>query len=30
MKSKFNDRNKIMEMNTWIVSLMGYGGGIMK
>ena len=30
LKSKLNGRNKIMAINTWAVSVMRYGGGILK
>ena len=30
MKSKLNGRNKILAANTWAVSLMRYGAGILK
>ena len=30
MKSKLNGRNKIIAINTWAVSLMRYGAGIVK
>ena len=30
MKSRFNGRNKIIAINTWAVSLMRYGAGIVK
>ena len=30
LKSKLNGRNKIMAMNTWTVSILRYGAGILK
>ena len=30
LKSKLNSRNKIMAMNTWAVTLLRYGAGILK
>ena len=30
MKSKLNGRNKILAANTWAVSLMRYGAGILR
>ena len=30
LKSKLNGRNKIMALNTWIVSILRYGAGILK
>ena len=30
MKCRLNGKNKIIQINTWAVSLMGYGKGIMK
>ena len=30
LKSKLNGRNKIMALNTWTVSIMKYGAGILK
>ena len=30
LRSKSNGRNKIMAVNTWMVSVMRYGKGIMK
>ena len=30
LRSKLNGRNKIMAVNTWAVSVMRYGGGILK
>ena len=30
MKSRLNGRNKIIAINTWVVSLMRYGAGIVK
>ena len=30
MKSRLNGRNKIIAINTWVVSLMGYGACIVK
>ena len=30
MKSRLNGRNKIIAINTWAVSLMRYGAGIVK
>ena len=30
MRSTFNSRNKIIAINTWTVSLMRYGAGIVK
>ena len=30
LRSKLNGRNKIMGVNTWAVSVMRYGGGILK
>ena len=30
LRSKLNGRNKIMVVNTWVVSLMRYGAGILK
>ena len=30
MKSKLNGRNKIMTLNTWAVSILRYGAGILK
>ena len=30
LRSKLNGRNKIMAVNTWAVSVMRYGAGILK
>ena len=30
LKSKLNGRNKIMALNTWVVSILRYGAGILK
>ena len=30
LKSKLNGRNKIMALNTWAVSILRYGAGILK
>ena len=30
LKSKLNGRNKIMALNTWAVSILKYGAGILK
>ena len=30
LRSKLNGRNKIMAVNTWVVSVMRYGAGILK
>ena len=30
MKSKLNERNKIMALNTWAISILRYGPGILK
>ena len=30
LKTKLNGRNKIMTLNTWAVSIMNYGAGILK
>ena len=30
LKSKLNGRKKIMGVNTWAISVMGYGAGILK
>ena len=30
LKSKLNGRNKIVTVNTWVVSVMGYDTGILK
>ena len=30
LRSKLNERNKIMAVNTWVVSIMRYGAGILR
>ena len=30
LKSKLNERNKVMVLNTWVVSVLRYGGGILE